>query len=113
VGEMYLTKYFFYDKHFFYLWPKMTAADRDYLDRHKKNDKEWALLRNEPNVTIVTIDDLNGVPPRIVNLLKSISDEPLKGNVLTEYSKCVKFIEDGLLRDTITIDKRILEEKVI
>lgn len=113
VGEMYLTKYFFYKKHFFYLWPKMTAEDRDYLDRHKKNDKEWALLRNEPNVTIVTIDDLNGVPPRIVNLLKSISDKPLKGNVLTEYSKCVKFIEDGLLRDTITIDKRILEEKVI
>ena len=113
VGEMYLTKYFFYKKHFFYLWPKMTANDRDYLDKHKKTDKEWTLLRNEPNVTIITIDELSGVPPHIVNSLKKISDEPLKGGVLSEYIKCVKFIEAGLLRGTIAIDKEILKENGI
>jgi len=113
VGEMYLTKYFFYDKHFFYLWPKMTADDRAYLDKHKKTDKEWALLRNEPNVTIITIDELNGVPLHIVNSLKRISNEPLKGSVLSVYSKCVKFIEAGLLDDTITIDKAILTKSGI
>ena len=113
VGEMYLTKYFFYDKHFFYLWPKMTAADREYLDLHKKADKEWALLRNEPNVTLITIDDLKGVPSHVVSTLKSISDEPLKGRVLSEYSKCIEIIESGLLKDTITIDERILSEKIV
>ena len=113
VGEMYLTKYFFYDKHFFYLWPKMTAADREYLDLHKKTDKEWALLRNEPNVTIITIDDLKGVPSHVVSTLKSISDEPLKGSVLSKYSKCVGIIESGILKDTITIDERILSEKIV
>ena len=48
----------------------MTAEDRDYLDRHKKTDKEWALLRNEPNVSVLTIDDLIGVPDRIKKILK-------------------------------------------
>lgn len=108
VGEMYLTKYFFYKKHFFYLWPKMTAEDRDYLDKNKKTDKEWALLRNEPNVTILTIDDLSGVPDNVKNILKSISDDPLKGEVLTKYAKCVRIIETGLINNTIKIHDDIL-----
>ncbi len=111
VGEMFLTKYFFYDKHFFYLWPKMTAADRADLDKCKKDDKEWILLRNEPNVTILTIDDLEGVPTRIISSLKSIKDQPLKGAALSEYSKCVKVIVSGLSDDTISIDKKILQQK--
>ena len=111
VGEMYLTKYFFYQKHFFYLWPKMTAEDRDYLDRHKKTDKEWALLRNEPNVSILTIDDLIGVPDRIKKTLKNISDEPLKGAVLSQYTECVKILEDGLIKNNIKINDVILKDK--
>ncbi|MFH2026784.1 MAG: hypothetical protein ABIK30_13385 [bacterium] len=110
VGEMYLTKYFFYQKHFFYLWPKMTAEDRDYLDEHKKTDKEWALLRNEPNVTILTVDDLSGVPDQTKKALKSISDEPLKGIVLSKYTECVKTIEAGLINNTIKINDAILED---
>ena len=108
VGEMYLTKYFFYEKHFFYLWPKMTKDDRDYLDNHKKTDKEWKLLRNEPNVTIVTIDDLKGVPVGVVEALKKICDEPLKGSVLSDYNSLVEIIEDGLLHDKISIDEAVL-----
>ncbi len=107
VGEMYLTKYFFYDKHFFYLWPKMTGEDREYLDKHKKTDKEWALLRNEPSVTILTIDDLNGVPLDVVNTLKKIRNEPLKGNVLSTYRKCVEIIERGFKCDEIIINKKM------
>ncbi len=111
VGEMYLTKYFFYQKHFFYLWPKMTAEDRDYLDRHKKTDKEWALLRNEPNVSVLTIDDLIGVPDRIKKILKNISDEPLKGAVLSQYTECVKILEDGLIKNNIKINDVMLKDK--
>jgi len=112
VGEMYLTKYFFYDKHFFYLWPKMTLDDIDYLDKHKKTDKEWALLRNEPNVTIITIDNLNSVPSNIIDTLKVINDMPLKGSALKEYYKCMSVIEAGLIEDTITIDKKLLDAKI-
>ncbi|MDR1761089.1 MAG: hypothetical protein LBR55_01420, partial [Bacteroidales bacterium] len=41
VGEMYLSKYFFYTQTINYLMLKMTADDIEYLDEHKANDKEW------------------------------------------------------------------------
>lgn len=63
VGEMYLTKYYFYDKKFYYLFPKMTNDDLIDLDNNKNADKEWFLLRNEPNVYIKTLDDLINLRP--------------------------------------------------
>jgi hypothetical protein len=110
VGEMFLTKYFFYDKLFFYFWPKMTQEDVEYLDTHKKSDKEWSLLRNEDNVRVITIDDLDGVSEDIKNELKSIKDEPLKGDVLRLFNRNVKIIVEGLKRETINIKQSILEE---
>lgn len=103
VGEMYLTKYYFYDKKFYYLFPKMTQADLDYLDKHKMNDKEWYLLRNEPNVEIKTIDDIKGVPNDIIECLFSIRDEPLKGDVLSKYKFCVSIIHNGLRDNQMTV----------
>ena len=103
VGEMYLTKYFFPDKKFYYLFPKMTQQDIDYLDKNKGNDKEWFLLRNEPNVTIVPIDNLNGVSNEIKNQLITIKDLPSKGDELKIYNSCVKKIVEGLNNGTITI----------
>jgi hypothetical protein len=103
VGEMYLTKYFFPNKKFYYLFPKMTQADLDYLDEHKGNDKEWYLLRNEPNVTIVPIDHLYGVSNEIKNQLLAIKDLPSKGNELKIYNNCVKVIVSGLNSNKIEI----------
>ena len=103
VGEMFLTKYFFPDKHIFYLWPKMDRKDIEYLDKHKKHDKEWILLRNEKGVTIITIDDLENVPSEVKRNLKNIKECPLKGEVLRIFNKNVKIIAEGLDNNLISI----------
>jgi len=105
VGEMFLTKYYFIGKTFYYLFLKMTRADVNYLDVHKADDKEWYLLRNEKDVIIKTIDDLNGLPKDIRADLLSIIDEPLKGEALQIYGKCVAVVDKGLRNGTITISK--------
>ena len=115
VGEMYLTKYFFLDNdisnsvfdttinNIYYLFLKTTSSDVDYLDENKMSDKEWYLLRNEPNVTIKTIDDLKGLNPDIKNKLLSIKDEPLKGDYLKIFNECKKEIVDGLKSGNIQL----------
>lgn len=103
VGEMFLTKYYFYDKKFFYLFPKMTREDLAKLDRSKTTDKEWFLLRNEKNVEIKTMDDIEGLDKKIKNKLISIKDQPLKGGTLKTYSECVKVIVEGLKNDSLKI----------
>ncbi|MDO8740308.1 MAG: hypothetical protein Q7J54_01895 [Candidatus Woesearchaeota archaeon] len=103
VGEMFLTKYFFPEKKFYYLWPKMTREDVEFLDTHKPDDKEWKLLRNEPGVTIITIDELEGVPQKLIRKLKSIKDKPLKGKTLTIFNNITKIIKDGLETNKIRI----------
>lgn len=101
VGEMYLSKYFFYGKTIYYLMPKMTAEDIAYLDKYKKKDKEWHLLRNEPNVEMKCLDDLLGVPINVRQKLLDIRLEPLKGDALQIYSECVGIIKNGLKNKTI------------
>jgi len=96
VGEMYLSKYFFSPKHLYYLWPRMTEKDLNYLDVNKSEDKEWYLLRNEPNVTIITIDNISNVPTNIRKKLKLLSQVPLKGIYLKQYKSCVKYIIEKL-----------------
>lgn len=105
VGEMYFSKYMFPDKHLYYLFPKMTREDIEYLDLTKIYDKEWSLLRNEENVTIITIDDLKGLDYLIKNELKKIKDDPLKGDTLRAYNCSVGKIVEGLRSGTIIIEK--------
>lgn len=104
VGEMYLTKYFFPDHKTIYLLPRMTHKDVEYLDKHKMNDKEWRLLRLEPNVTIATMDDIVNLPDDIKNKLIGVSDSPLKGEALQVYRNCVKEIVVALNRGTMVIN---------
>ena len=82
----------------------------DFLLIYKKNDKEWNLLRNEDNVMVITIDDLDGVPANIQSQLRGIKDEPLKGDVLRLYNANVKIIVEGLQNNTICIKSEILTE---
>lgn len=96
VGEMFLTKYYFYDKKFYYLFPKMTREDLEILDKSKDTDKEWFLLRNEPNVFIKTIDDVEGVDKNIKKKLLQIKDEPLKGAVFTTFNTYTREIVSKL-----------------
>ena len=96
VGEMFLTKYYFYDKQFYYLFPRTTREDLEILDINKKTDKEWFLLRNEPNVFIKTIDDVEGVDKKIKKKLLQIKDVPLKGDALITYNTCTKEIASKL-----------------
>lgn len=96
VGEMFLTKYYFYNKKFYYLFPKMTREDIEMLDKSKNTDKEWFLLRNEPNVFIKTIDDVEGVDKSVKKKFLQIKDEPLKGSVFTIFNKYTKEIVSKL-----------------
>ena len=108
VGEMYLTKYLFLDnnlsnsafktpiKNIYYLFLKTTAEDITDLDKNKTRDKEWRLLRSEPNVILKTIDDLQELDEDIKNTLLSIKDKPLKGNTLKIFNVCKKEIVKGL-----------------
>lgn len=107
VGEMFLTKYYFPGKHVFYLWPKMTQGDVDYLDAHKMDDKEWRILRNEDGVSIVTIDDLENVPLVVKKELKQIADEPLKGDALRVFNRDVDIIVNGLRRGIIVLKSQL------
>jgi hypothetical protein len=103
VGEMFLTKYFFPNKKFYYLFPKMTKEDIAYLDRTKGHDKEWFLLRNEPNVEIVPIDRLNGVSKAVIEEILLYKDEPSKAEALKAYNRNVKIIMQGLKDGVVTI----------
>jgi len=98
VGEMFLTKYYFYNKKFYYLFPKMTKEDLIALDKRKQADKEWFLLRNEPNVFIKTVDDIEGLDQQIKNKLLKIKDKPLKGDTLRVFNNCMKIIVSQLRR---------------
>jgi hypothetical protein len=103
VGEMYLSKYFFIDKKLFYLWPRMTREDIEYLDIHKTSDKEWHLLRNEPNVEVVTIDNISNVPLTTKRELHLLRDSPLKGVKLKRYNICKETIHKGLVSGSMSI----------
>lgn len=96
VGEMYLTKYYFYDKKFYYLFPRMTRAEVEELDVQKADDKEWYLLRHEPNVEIKTMEEIIGLPDNLRKNLLSVGAEPLKGEALRLYTDSVKVIVEGL-----------------
>lgn len=103
VGEMYLTKYYHLGKKFYYLFPRFTHQDIIDLDNGKKNDKEWYLLRHEPDVFIKTMDDLKGLPLDIKNKLLKIKDEPLKGEALKIYTECSNIIFEMIKNDEIEI----------
>jgi hypothetical protein len=81
----------------------MTQEDLLNLDSSKRVDKEWFLLRHEPNVEIKTIDDLLGLNDKTKKKLISIKDEPLKGEVLKIYNECVKDIVEGLNTEKIKL----------
>jgi len=104
LGEMYLTKYFFPEKKIFYLFPKMTQSDLNFIDDVKQKDKEWFLLRNEPNVQILSIDDIKGVSEEIKNSLLSIKNSPSKGEAKKTYDKAIKTLRLGLENNTLSID---------
>lgn len=105
VGEMYLTKYYFPNKPIYYLFPKMTQNDLEYLDLNKSSDKEWYLLRHEPNIEIKTMDDIQGLNKNTKNSLISIKDKPLKGSVLREFNRCMKEISEGLKKEKLKLTR--------
>jgi len=96
VGEMYLTKYLFPKHKVDYLWPRMSRADVLELDNRKSSDKEWALLRSEPHVRIVTREEVSGLEKALRNDLFEMRDEPLKGSAMSAYSRIAMLIQTGL-----------------
>lgn len=107
VGEMYLTKYFFPDKKIDYLFPRMTSGDLTYLDGNKATDKEWFLLRNEPNVTIRTLDELSGLDKDLREAFLSVRLEPLKENALKTYKNAITKLRNLLETDTVFLRESV------
>lgn len=105
VGEMYLSAYFFDDKHLFYLFPRMSNVDFHDLDTNKKTDKEWALLRNEPRVVLLSRDDLVGLPAELYTRLEAISEVPLKGADMKEFNEIMRDIRKKLESGDISISE--------
>lgn len=103
VGEMYLSKYLFSGKKVYYLCPRMNKEEVDYLDKHKSDDKEWTLLRNEKDVYYVTRDDLDGMSDETIKQFEAISDKPLKGQDLKIYNACTKQMVLGLKSGSIKL----------
>ena len=103
VGEMYLSKYLFYGQTINYLMLKMTKEDIAYLDEHKADDKEWYLLRNEPNVILKTMDDILGLEQRIKEKLLSIMNKPIKSDTYQIYKECVGNIDAGLRNGSLIV----------
>ena len=60
-------------------------------------------MRNEKNVKLIGIDDLQGVPLNVRKELKKIKDDPLKGEVMRIFNKNMKIIKEGLINESITI----------
>jgi len=94
VGEMFLTKYSFPDKPFYYLWPRMTAREVKELDTEKSNDKEWQLIRKEPNVVIKTIDDLVGLPNELRFVFEQVKHSALKGEYVRKWNAAAKTLHE-------------------
>jgi len=103
VGEMYLTKYFFPNHKFFYLWPRMSKQELITLNTTKKNDKEWNLLSTETNVSIKTIDDLLGIPKSIKESFMKISKDPLKGDSLLKYKSLIKELRNLIVNEDVVL----------
>jgi hypothetical protein len=106
VGEMYLTKYFFPDKKVDYLFPRMTNDDLKYLDGNKSTDKEWFLLRNEPNVAIRTLDELVGLDKNLRKAFISVRLDPLKGNALKVFKDATLELRNLLVANKVFLRKR-------
>ncbi len=104
VGEMFLSKYFFgLDRDVFYFFPRMLRSEFEHLDKTKANDKEWSLLRNEPGVTLVALDDFLNVPTYIYNGMRSLKDAPLKGQDIRDYNSLVSDLETLIINDEVSL----------
>ena len=64
----------------------MTEKELFALDISKSNDKEWLLLRNEPGVTIKTLDDIMGLPKDLYNFFYDTRELPLLGSLKREWN---------------------------
>ena len=107
VGEMFLTKSFFPSKKIFYLWPRMTNDELRHLDDVKSNDKEWSLLRNEPNVEIKTLDDLVNVPADLKHFFYFHRNDGLKSELKTKWNACAKKLQHLLKNKEILLKQNI------
>lgn len=104
VGEMFLSKFFFPNKKIFYLWPRMTIDELVYLDKHKRTDKEWSLLRNEENVFIKTLDDIEKLPKGIRDQFLSLKYLPLKGKNKSQYNDLIKELRNLIINKDVNIN---------
>ena len=59
LGELNLTKHFFFNKKVIYLWPRINRNELKKLIKKKVNDKEWSLIINDKNTIIANLTRLS------------------------------------------------------
>lgn len=108
VGEMFLTKYFFgQNRKIYYFFPRMTLKDFEFLDTNKSTDKEWRLLRDEPGVELVGLDDFENVPTTITAGMLALRESPLKGPEIKKYNLLIKELGSLIKSGVVNLKREI------
>lgn len=84
LGEFLMAKYFLKEK-FYYLLPRLTHDDIAKLDKSDK--KEWKIMRADDIGKVITMEDLDGIPPRIKNGILRLKNTPLGGPTCSKAKK--------------------------
>ena len=86
----------------YYLFPLMKSKEILDLDKDKKIDKEWHLLRSSNAWKVITLDELNGVPQPITDLINS-TYRSANLNKIKGWEELKKKIREGLKNGSIKI----------
>jgi len=77
LGEFLMAKYILREP-FYFLLPRLLPEEVKQLDKYHK--KEWLVLRNDKMGKLITLDDLDGVNPKLKKLILSLKNQPLGGS---------------------------------
>lgn len=88
----------------YYLLPAMTSTEISDLDKTRKNDKEWNILRKSNNPwKLIGLDNLKGVDNSIITAINKKFRQANLNKVKKEWNDTKLKIRDGLKTGLITI----------
>ena len=106
LGEFFLGKYLIEDlllnnKKYIFFLPRLTLNEFNKLNVVKSSDKEWLLMKNEPNSLIKTIDDLKGLPKNLYEIIQSIKLKPMTNGTVArkKYDDCMKKVVGWIIKE--------------
>lgn len=106
LGEFLLAKYFL-NQGFYYLLPRLTEEDIVNLD--KSNKKEWKIIRVDEMGKVITMDDLDNLPPTLRKDILKLKNIPLGGptcrSARIKWNKLIKELRDLIKDGVVAIEE--------